>query len=546
MDKLSYIPHSYVRPTGNIETADLIIIGEQPGRLDVVDKRPFTGSVGRELTGLLSRVDLSLGDCYKSYVIKDLEQWSGNMIFYNKKTRQIDVTPDAAYYLTELEKELSKAKPTAVILAMGNLSLYALTRQWGITKKRGSIYKSTICPNYVIPCIHPVTIERGEEENRLLIQWDIMKAVDIIKGKLELPLLSLTIRPSFQQCLDYLQKMSMLGIQGEHISFDIEVSNGEMCSIAFGSTADTQEAFCIPFVYEGGSYFTVPQEVTIMKMIGDILENGAIIKLGQNLVFDTHFLLRKYGIKSTNLDDTFIAQKILMGDYPCGLDFICSIYTNIPYYKDEGKSWFAGRNNSFDALWEYNAKDVLVCSQTFPKQKANLIENGNWEIYRNQCDLVEPLTYLMEHGIRCNVDGMAESAFKYKEKIEELKLKMPVVGIDKKGNEIRLSAQSPKQLKEFFYEAQGFDVLKDRKTGKATTNDQAMKRLSRKGSTEAKVVQEIRKNNKLLATYLPVDDDGNLMKIDKDGRVRCSYNPVGTRYSRLSSSANIFGTGMNL
>ena len=543
---LSYTPHSYVRPHGNLESADLIIVGEQPGRLDVVDKRPFTGSVGRELSQLLAKSDIAIGDCYRTYVIKDLETWAGNMIFFNKRTRQIDVTPDGAHYMDELQKELSKAKPGAVILCVGNIAMYAVTGQWGVTKRRGSIYKSTIVDNYAVPCIHPSTIERGEEENRLLIQWDIMKAVGIIKGTVALPNLTTIIRPSFQQCVDYLQKMFLLGIQGEHIAFDIEVSNGEMCSIAFGSTEDTQESLCIPFVYEGGSYFSIPQEITIMKLIGEILENAAITKLGQNLVFDTHFLLRKYGIKTTCLDDTFIAQKILMGDYPCGLDFICSVYTNIPYYKDEGKAWFSGKNNSFDALWEYNAKDVLICLQTFPRQKANLQENGNWEIYRNQCDLIEPLTYLMEHGIRCDIDGMVNAAMGYKERIESLKLQMPVVRVDKKGNEVRLSAQSPKQLKEFFYDNQGYDVVKDRKTGKATTNDQAMKRISRKGSAEAKLVQEIRKNNKVLSTYMPIDENGHLVKIDRDGRIRCSYNPVGTRYSRLSSSANIFGTGMNL
>ena len=78
---LSYIPHSYVRPHGNLESADLIIVGEQPGRLDVVDKRPFTGSVGRELSQLLAKADIAIGDCYRTYVIKDLETWAGNMIF---------------------------------------------------------------------------------------------------------------------------------------------------------------------------------------------------------------------------------------------------------------------------------------------------------------------------------------------------------------------------------------------------------------------------------------------------------------------------------
>jgi hypothetical protein len=33
---------------------------------------------------------------------------------------------------------------------------------------------------------------------------------------------------------------------------------------------------------------------------------------------------------------------------------------------------------------------------------------------------------------------------------------------------------------------------------------------------------------------------------DADGRLRCSWNPRGTKFGRLSSSQTIFGTGMNL
>ena len=67
-----------------------------------------------------------------------------------------------------------------------------------------------------------------------------------------------------------------------------------------------------------------------------------------------------------------------------------------------------------------------------------------------------------------------------------------------------------------------------------------MKRLAVKGSKEASLILQIRKKSKIRSVYLEP------LKFDKDSRVRCSYNPVGTRYSRLSSSENIFGTGMNM
>jgi len=67
-----------------------------------------------------------------------------------------------------------------------------------------------------------------------------------------------------------------------------------------------------------------------------------------------------------------------------------------------------------------------------------------------------------------------------------------------------------------------------------------MRRLSRKGFKEASIILEIRGLGKLESNYL------NVKKVDRDGRIRCSYNPVGTRYSRISSSENIFGTGTNM
>ena len=56
---------------------------------------------------------------------------------------------------------------------------------------------------------------------------------------------------------------------------------------------------------------------------------------------------------------------------------------------------------------------------------------------------------------------------------------------------------------------------------------------------EAKLVQELRALEKLHGTYLEVG-------IDKDDRIRSSWNPRGTKFGRFSSSKTIFGSGMNL
>ena len=68
-----------------------------------------------------------------------------------------------------------------------------------------------------------------------------------------------------------------------------------------------------------------------------------------------------------------------------------------------------------------------------------------------------------------------------------------------------------------------------------------MKRLATThGLKEASLILRIRKLTKQNNTFL------DPLKVDSDSRIRCAYNPVGTKFSRISSSENIFGTGMNL
>lgn len=49
-----------------------------------------------------------------------------------------------------------------------------------------------------------------------------------------------------------------------------------------------------------------------------------------------------------------VAQQIAMGDYR-SLGFVNSLWTDHPYYKDEGKKWFKVGGAWELRLWQYNA-----------------------------------------------------------------------------------------------------------------------------------------------------------------------------------------------
>jgi DNA polymerase-1 len=147
--------------------------------------------------------------------------------------------------------------------------------------------------------------------------------------------------------------------------------------------------------------------------------------------------------------------------------------------------------------------------------------------------LVEPLVYIQERGILVDRAGLLIESQVTGEKISSLTSELHACcGFE-------LNPQSPKQLKEYFYETKNFRPYVDRKTGEITTNRDALKRLARKGSREAVLLLELRKHSKLKSTYLD-------MNIDPDNRLRCAFNPVGASSLRLSSSQTIFGTGGNM
>jgi DNA polymerase-1 len=328
--------------------------------------------------------------------------------------------------------------------------------------------------------------------------------------------------------MDYLAKMKFDGISGGTIDFDIELMNEEVSCISLSS--DYHNVMSIPFIDSKGNFFSPQQEADIWRLIASILENPKIRKRGQYIIFDTHLLLRKYGIASCNLDDTMVAQKTLMPDYPVGLDFITSIHTDKEYYKDEGKKYFSGGN--WPRLWQYNATDSSICGEAFPKQFAELQRQGNVETYERQRKMIEPLAYMMERGIRINLASMTKAYNEAEIEIEKLKMELNnMVGFD-------LNSNSPKQLIDYFYIGKKIPPYKTK--GKITTDETAMVRIARKGFPEAYKILDIRRAVKNRSTYL------NPEKIDSDSRLRCAYNPVGTRYSRISSSKNIFGTGNNL
>jgi DNA polymerase-1 len=491
-------------------------------------QRPFVGRAGQLFIRLLDRVGIERSACYIDNVFQ--ERPPGNDVTPWLDLSKKYVVENACYRenVAALKQRL-KACTANVLVAVGGTALYALTGQRAITKRRGSILKSTLLPGRkVIPIIHPSAALRTYLDTHL-IAHDLRRIVDqSFTEEINLLDRELLTEPSYRETIDFIEDCRRGG--HDAVAYDIEVTRGEVSHLSLSPHAS--RAISIPFLFGGKNYFTPDQEAQIWREIAGLLEDTNVPKVGQNLSFDATFLFRKFGIRSRPLHDTMIAQAIIFPDFPKGLDFIQSMYCEgEPYYKDEGKEWFRYSDGEA-AFRRYSAMDSAIVAEIWPKQIQDLKTTGNWDAYERQKGLLEPLVFIGERGIRMNTEGLTTAAKDAEERIAMLERQLTDIVGDASFN-----WRSVPQLKKYFYGTLG--LHKYTRRGSVTTDDKALKRMAAKGIREAEVILELRHISKLRGTYYT-------MQLDTDGRLRCSFNPVGTKQGRISSSKTIFGTGGNL
>lgn len=513
---------SIIVPGSGPKDCAIALIGEAPGAEETAFKKPFIGAAGKLLDQLLPKGGIQRSQCYVDNVVQVRPPNNDITKFFDLKKKIRTKEYDDG--VNNLQLSLAECKAN-IIVAFGGTSLYALTGKSGISKWRGSIIESTLLPGRkVIPTIHPAAALRDYLAQRVIIA-DLQRAArESAFPDIRRPQYSITTFPTFDESCTYLNGLIH---DKSPVAVDIEIVGTEVKCIAFAT--GPEHAFCIPFTSNARDYFDPYQEVEIWQLIGRLLEDPDITKIFQNGMFDCTFIYERYGIVPANLDDTMIAHAFLYPDYPHGLDFICSTYTDFPYYKDEGKQWNKLVMNEKE-FFEYNGRDVLVCIIAMKKMLEELEMQGNTSSYRRQMKLTQPLMYVQSKGIRLDSAGIEKAKTETAAKIETLTKQLHEIA----GTPI--NPNSPKQLQAYFYVAKGYPVYTFQ--GKPTTDENAMKRLSRRGAKEASIILEIRGHAKMLGTYLDID-------LDADGRMRGAYRLM-TANGRISSGKTIFGTGGNM
>lgn len=140
-------------------SAEVMLVGEQPGNDEDLAGKPFVGPAGRLLDQALVEAGIDRSTVYVTNVVKHFK-WEP------KGKRRIHKKPNAreiAACRPWLEAELQVLKPK-VLICLGATAAQALIgKHFKVSRERGKIVPSPLAPN-VMATLHPSAILRAPDE----------------------------------------------------------------------------------------------------------------------------------------------------------------------------------------------------------------------------------------------------------------------------------------------------------------------------------------------------------------------------------------------
>jgi DNA polymerase I len=320
-------------------------------------------------------------------------------------------------------------------------------------------------------------------------------------------------------------------------AFDLETTSLnplEARIVGFALSYRPHEAWYVPV---GHRYLGAPEqlaEARVLELLGPVLTDPAIRKIGQNIKYD-YQVLRQAGVELQGIwCDTMLAAYLENpGRTSQGLDSLAVQYLDhkmISYGEvtGTGKAQLNFSEVDLERAVPYACEDAdatfLLHQILLPKVREQQMEEL---LFKTEMPLLQILADMELFGVKLDLGLMKELSTGFGKELVELEARIHELA----GGPFNIN--SPKQLGEMLFERLNLPVGKKTK-GKTgwSTNVEELERLAADHEV-ARLLLTYRSISKLKSTYtdaLPRMVDG------ETGRVHTSYNQAVTNTGRLSSS----------
>ena len=269
-----------------------------------------------------------------------------------------------------------------------------------------------------------------------------------------------------------------------------------------------------------------------LALLRPVLEDPAILKIGQNMKYDAKILAR-HGIRVAPIDDTMLMSYALhAGLHGHGMDTLSERYldhTPIPIKPllGSGKQAITFDKVPIEEATAYAAEDADITLRLWQRFKPRLHRARVTTVYETlERPLVPVLAEMEMHGISVDRDTLSRMSNAFAQKMAALEAEIHELA----GESFNVG--SPKQLGEILFDKLGLEGGKRGKTGAYATGADVLEDLATEHELPARVL-DWRQIAKLKSTYTDALQD----HINPEtGRVHTSYVIAGANTGRLAST----------
>ena len=275
------------------------------------------------------------------------------------------------------------------------------------------------------------------------------------------------------------------------------------------------------------------READVLSRLKPLLEDSAVLKVGQNLKYDAAIFLER-GIRLDPIDDTMLISYVLEGGlHGHGMDELSELHlshTPITFSEVTGK----GKDKlTFDCVpvaeaTRYSAEDADVTLRLHMLLKPKLAQARKLAVYET---LERPLVMVLADMERAGITIDPELLRRLSNDFGKIQGGLETEIHKLAGQDFNIG--SPKQLGEILFDKMGLTGGRKTKTGAWSTDVDVLEEVAAEGHPIAKKVLEWRGLAKLRGTYT----DALPSYINpKTGRVHTSYAMASTTTGRLAST----------
>jgi DNA polymerase-1 len=377
------------------------------------------------------------------------------------------------------------------------------------------------------------TVTAVEEDEVASIDESLLSADSAERGASHVPKKTIDTVAHTYHLIDTKEKreqlINVLTTQSE-VCFDTETTGidahqAELVGMSFSFAVG--EAYYIPFP----TNYT--EALELVNEFKPILENEAIVKIGQNIKYDIS-VLKRYSVDVKGvLFDTMVAHFLIQPEMRHNMNVLAETYLDYSPVSIEtligkkGKDQLNMRDVAIDTIKEYAAEDADITLQLKTVFSPMLSEAHAVDLFKNiEMPLVPVLADMEAEGITLDKHALADLSVGLQKDIQLIEAEIQQLA----GTPFNVS--SPKQVGDVLFEVLRIvEKPKKTKTGQYATGEDVLVKLLGKHDIVGKIL-DYRELVKLKNTY--VDTLPELVN-PNTGRIHTSYNQVVAVTGRLSS-----------